>query len=106
MGSLAEGRVAAADSQRRGHPQPVQFGEVPKQAPRMGIEGGQIDLSGDIQERQPHWLAPTLVGLGLALIAALIYQLIVGGVKIEVTNGRLTIDPSGLIYWWQTARVS
>jgi hypothetical protein len=71
---------------------------------KMGTEGSPIDLSGDVQERQPNWLVPTLVGLGFALIAALVYQLIVGGVKIEVSGGRLTIDPSGLIYWWQRGR--
>jgi hypothetical protein len=71
---------------------------------KMGTEGGPIDLGGDVQERQPNWLVPTLLGLGFALIAALVYQLVVGGVKIEVSGGRLSIDPSGLIYWWQTGR--
>ena len=38
----------------------------------------------------------------LVLLAALVYQLIVGGIRIEVTGGRLMVDPQGLLYWWQT----
>jgi hypothetical protein len=26
--------------------------------------------------------------------------LIVGGVRVEVTGGRLIFDASGLVYWW------
>jgi len=70
----------------------------------VGTEGGQIDLGGDVEERQPDWLGPTLVGFGLALVMALFYQLMVGGIKIEVTGGHLTIDASGLLYWWRTGR--
>jgi hypothetical protein len=35
------------------------------------------------------------------LVVALIYQFIVGGVKIELANGRLIVDTSGFAYWWQ-----
>jgi hypothetical protein len=70
----------------------------------VGTEGGHIDLSGDIDERQLDWLGPTLFGLGLAVVVALFYQLMVGGIKIEVTGGHLTIDASGLLYWWRTGR--
>ncbi len=66
----------------------------------MGTKRGHIDLSVDLEERRGYWFGPTLAGLGLVLVATLIYQLIVGGVKIEVTHGRLTIDPTGLFYWW------
>jgi hypothetical protein len=40
--------------------------------------------------------------LAAVFFAALIYQLIVGGVKIELTGGRLIVDPHGLFYWWQS----
>ena len=66
----------------------------------MSIKRGHIDLSVDIEEHDRDWLRPTLVSFGLVLCAALIYQLIVGGVRIEVSGGRLIIDPSGLAYWW------
>jgi hypothetical protein len=68
----------------------------------MSIKRGHIDLSIDIDESGVDWLRPTLVSFGLVLFVALVYQLIVGGVKIEVTGGRLIIDPSGLVYWWHT----
>ena len=66
----------------------------------MSIKRGHIDLSVDIEERGGDWLRPTLVSFGLVLCVAVIYQLIVGGVKIEITGGRLIVDPSGLTYWW------
>src|SRR5712692_7614324 len=75
-------------------------GGAPGTAERVGTKRGHIDLSVDLEERRGYWFGPTLAGLGLVLVATLIYQLIVGGVKIEVTHGRLTIDPTGLFYWW------
>jgi hypothetical protein len=36
------------------------------------------------------------------LLVAFVYQLIVGGIRIQVSGGRLLIDPQGLFYWWQT----
>jgi len=42
-----------------------------------------------------------LVSLGLVLVVALIYQLAVGGIRIEVADGRLTIDVTGFNYWGQ-----
>jgi len=68
----------------------------------VGTKRGHIELSVDFGEGYPDWLGPTLAGLGLALIVGLMYQLMVGGIKIEATGGRLTIDPSGFIYWWRT----
>jgi hypothetical protein len=69
----------------------------------VSIKGGHIDISVDIVERRADWLRPTLVSIGLVLSVALIYQLIVGGIKIEVAGGRLIIDASGFGYWWHLA---
>jgi hypothetical protein len=80
--------------------QPVQFGWVGDDRP-MSIKRGHIELSVDIDERGGDWLRPTLVSIGVVLCVALIYQLIVGGIKIETTSGRLIIDAGGLVYWWQ-----
>ena len=55
----------------------------------------------DVAEREASLLERALVSLGLVLVVALIYQLAVGGIKIELADGRLTIDASGLVYWWQ-----
>lgn len=67
----------------------------------MGIKRGHIDLSLDISEGRSSlfWL---VASLGMVLLVACIYQLIVGGIKIEVSSGRLMIDAHGLFYWWQT----
>jgi hypothetical protein len=67
----------------------------------LGTKRGHLDLSLDIEERQAGLFERVLVSVGLVLVVALIYQFIVGGVKIEVANGRLSIDPSGFVYWWQ-----
>jgi hypothetical protein len=67
----------------------------------VGIERGHIDLSLDISEGRSNWFW-LWTSVGMVLIAALVYQLIVGGIRIEVTGGRLTVDPQGLVYWWQT----
>ena len=69
----------------------------------MSIKGGHIDVSIDIVERRGDWLRPALISLGLVLSVALIYQLIVGGIKIEVAGGRFIIDASGFVYWWHLA---
>ena len=66
----------------------------------MSIKGGHIEVSVDIEERRGDWLRPALISVGLVLCVALIYQLIVGGVRVEVTGGRLIFDASGLVYWW------
>jgi hypothetical protein len=69
----------------------------------VSIKGGHIDVSIDIVERRGDWLRPALISLGLVLSVALIYQLIVGGIKIEVASGRLIIDAGGFAYWWHLA---
>ena len=80
--------------------QPVQFGWVRDDRP-LSIKGGHIEVSVDIDERRgDDWLRPALISIGLVLCVALIYQLLVGGVKIQVTGGRLIFDASGLVYWW------
>jgi hypothetical protein len=66
----------------------------------VGIKGGHIEVSVDIEERQGDWFRPALISVGLVLCVALIYQLIVGGVKVQVTGGRLIFDAGGLVYWW------
>lgn len=43
------------------------------------------------------------LAIALILVIALIYQLIVGGIRVEIVNGRFTVDPSGLTYWWHSA---
>ncbi len=60
----------------------------------LSIKRGDMELSGD-------WLRPTLISVGVVLCVALVYQLLVGGVKVELTGGRLIIDAGGLTYWWQ-----
>ncbi len=67
----------------------------------MGTKRGHLERSLEVEPRQAGLIERVLVSVGLVLLVALIYQLIVGGVKIEVANGRLTVDPSGFIYWWQ-----
>jgi hypothetical protein len=42
------------------------------------------------------------VGLFAIVALALGYQLVVGGIRIELIDGRLSFDPSGLVYWWHT----
>ncbi len=80
--------------------QPVQFGWVRDDRP-LSIKGGHIEVSVDIDERRgDDWLRPALISVGLVLCVALIYQLLVGGVKIQLTGGRLIFDASGLVYWW------
>jgi len=66
----------------------------------LSIKRGHIELSVDIDERSGDWLRPALISVGLVACVALIYQLIVGGVKVEITGGRLIFDASGLVYWW------
>ena len=66
----------------------------------MSIKGGHIEVSVDIAERRGDWLRPALISVGLVLGVTLIYQLIVGGVKVQLTAGRLIFDASGLVYWW------
>jgi hypothetical protein len=67
----------------------------------LGTKRGHLELSLDVEERQAGLFERVLVSVALVLLVALIYQLIVGGVKVELANGRLTIDPSGFVYWWQ-----
>ncbi len=55
----------------------------------------------DVAEREASLLERVLVSLGLVLVVALIYQLAVGGIRIEVEDGRLTIDVAGFNYWGQ-----
>ena len=61
---------------------------------------GQPDVSITVAVHGAGLFERVLVSVALVLLVALIYQLIVGGVRIEVANGRLTVDPSGFIYWW------
>jgi hypothetical protein len=67
----------------------------------LGTESGHPDASLSVEERPAGWFERVLVSLALVLLVALIYQFIVGGVKIEVANGRLIVDTSGFVYWWQ-----
>jgi hypothetical protein len=67
----------------------------------LGTKSGQLDRGVDGQELRSSLLKRVLVSVGLVLVVALIYQLAVGGIKIEAANGRLTIDSSGFVYWWQ-----
>ena len=68
---------------------------------RLDTKRGNTDVSIKIEVRPSGLFERALVSLVLVLLVALIYQLIVGGVKIEVAGGRLTVDTSGFIYWWQ-----
>ena len=45
-----------------------------------------------------------VVSVGLVVVVALVYQLAVGGIKIELADGRLTIDVSGLVYGGRPSR--
>ena len=67
----------------------------------LGTKSGHLDRGVDGAESQSSLLERLLVSVGLVVVVALIYQLMVGGIKIEPANGRLTIDVSGFIYWWQ-----
>ena len=67
----------------------------------LGTKSGHLDRGVDGDESQSSLLERLLVSVGLVVVVALIYQLAVGGIKIEVADGRLTIDVSGLAYWWQ-----
>jgi len=69
----------------------------------LGTKRGHLELNLDVEERQTGLIERVLVSVGLVLLVALIYQLIVGGVKVELADGRLTIDPRGFVYWWQIA---
>ncbi len=80
--------------------QPVQFGGAARKL-SLGTKSDHLDRSVDVAEREASLLERVLVSLGLVLVVALIYQLAVGGIKIELADGRLTIDASGLVYWWQ-----
>src|SRR5712692_6730327 len=66
----------------------------------LSTKRGQPDVSITVVVHGAGLFERVLVSAALVLLVALIYQLIVGGVKIELANGRLTVDPSGLIYWW------
>ena len=67
----------------------------------LGTKSDHLDRSVDVAERPASIFERVLVSLGLVLVVALVYQFAVGGFKIEAANGRLTIDVSGLVYWWQ-----
>jgi len=68
---------------------------------RLGTKSEHVDVAVGPAEREASLLERVVVSVGLVVVVALVYQLVVGGIKIEVANGRLTIDPSGLVYWWQ-----
>jgi hypothetical protein len=67
----------------------------------VSTKRGQPHASLNVEEHQAGLVERLLVSVALVVVVALIYQFIVGGVKIEVANGRLTIDSSGSVYWWQ-----
>jgi len=67
----------------------------------VGTRSVDPDSSLTAEERPAAWFERALVSLALVLVVALIYQFIVGGVKIELANGRLIVDTSGFVYWWQ-----
>ncbi len=67
----------------------------------MSTQRGQPNVSITVVVRGAGLFERVLVSVAVVLLVALTYQLIVGGVKIEVANGRLTVDPSGFVYWWQ-----
>ena len=71
--------------------------------PRHGLDTkrGHTEVTVNVVVRQAGMFERVLVSLVLIVLVALIYQLIVGGVKVELANGRLTIDTSGFFYWWQ-----
>lgn len=66
-----------------------------------GMKRGHLDVSVDVEPHEAGLFERVLVSVAIVLAVALIYQFIVGGVKIEVANGGLTIDASGFVYWWQ-----
>jgi hypothetical protein len=78
----------------------VQFDWLPGRQ-ILSTKRGQRDVSITVVVHGAGLFERVLVSVALVLLVALIYQLIVGGVKIEVANGRLTVDPGGFIYWWQ-----
>ncbi len=78
----------------------VQF-DAARERQILGTKRGQPDASLSLEEGQAGLFERVLVSLALVLVVVLIYQLIVGGIKIEVANGRLTVDLSGFVYWWQ-----
>ena len=97
---MAAAEVAAGVAGRpSGTDQVVQFRWVGDDKP-LSVKGGHIEVSVEIAERRGDWLRPTLISVVLVLCVALVYQLIVGGVKVQVTGGRLIFDASGLVYWW------
>jgi hypothetical protein len=67
----------------------------------LDTKRGHPEVTVNVVVRQAGLFERVLVSVVLIVLVALIYQLIVGGVKIEVANGRLTVDPSGFVYWWQ-----
>ena len=80
--------------------QPVQFGGAARKL-SLGTKSDHLDRSVDVAEPEASLLERVLVSLGLVHVVALIYQLAVGGIRIEVADGRLTIDVTGFNYWWQ-----
>jgi hypothetical protein len=67
----------------------------------LDTKRGHPEISIKIEVGQAGLIERVLVSVVLVLLVALIYQLVVGGIKIEVANGRLTVHPSGVVYWWQ-----
>src|SRR5258708_33001260 len=67
----------------------------------LGTKSDHLDRSVDVAERQASLVERVLVSVVLVLAVALIYQLAVGGIKIEEADGRLTIDVSVVVYWDQ-----
>src|SRR5260370_34823211 len=67
----------------------------------LGTKSGHLDRGVDGDESQSSLLERLLARLGLVVGAALIYQLAVGGLKIEVADGGLTIAVSALASWRQ-----
>src|SRR5258708_37894725 len=67
----------------------------------LGTKSGHLDPGVDGDESQSSLLERLLVSVGLVVVVALIYQLMVGGIKIGPADGRPTIDVSGVIYWGQ-----
>jgi len=68
---------------------------------RLGTKSEHFDQDLDVAQREASLLERVVVSVGLVIVVALVYQLVVGGIKIEVAGGRLTIDITGLVYWWQ-----
>jgi hypothetical protein len=93
----APGHSAGGDVISRPRRVAVQFDS------RHGLDTkrGHPEVTVNVVVRQAGLFERVLVSVVLIVLVALIYQLIVGGVKVELANGRLTIDPSGFVYWWQ-----